>query len=182
MRELRERRWPGAIAIAAAATLAACDTSGTAGGGATGEGLDVLVESNAPFARAEDLRPRLDSTIDAALEYWGGTRQDLDGYTLLLVDRPSVCGLENALGCVQGRRIEVTTQDPGTGTVACVEQTVLVHEIGHLVIGDPNHEDPRWMEMDSVAAALSGRPGYGDGAAAPCLTYPSVWRHPLATP
>ncbi len=146
-------------------------------------GLRVEVASNAPFVRAPDLDARLESTIDAALQYWGGTWALLDHHTVRIVDAASVdCGGTEALGCVDGDQIQITTRDPGVGTEVCIEQTVLVHEIGHLVLGDPDHTDPRWMEMDPLAAELSGRVGYADGGTVPCETYLSVWRHPLGTP
>ena len=45
----------------------------------------------------------------------------------------------------------MTTRDRSDGTFSCVEETVLVHEIGHAVIGDADHTDPRWMEMDGLS-------------------------------
>ena len=74
------------------------------------------------------------------------------------------------------------TRDPGVGTVSCVEQTVLVHEIGHAVVGDPLHQDPRWMEFDSLATALAGGTGWGPEGATSCEVFPGVWRHPLDGP
>jgi hypothetical protein len=48
------------------------------------------------------------------------------------------------------------------------------------VIGDAGHLDPRWMDFDSVASELVGRPGYLAGGTAPCLPVANVWRHPAA--
>jgi hypothetical protein len=141
--------------------------------------LGVLVETSAPFTRADDFPARLETTLDAGLRYWGGGWDDLAGVSLTLTDAPSVqCGGRASLGCFDGD-LRVTTADPGLGTFDCVEQTVLVHEVGHAVIGDPTHSDPRWMDLVAVEEALSGRVGYsGDGVTA-CQIYPSVWRHPL---
>jgi hypothetical protein len=170
---------------ALAVALAACGGGG--GGGDESRsisvrGADVILETSAAFTKAPDFPSRVDSTVDVALRYWGGSWDSLDGMRITLVDDPSVpCNGVDALGCYDGN-IRLTTRDPGIGTFACIEETVLVHEIGHAVIGDPNHEDPRWMEMDSVATELAGRRGYSDTGDAPCTTYVSVWRHPLGSP
>lgn len=149
---------------------------------AVGE-LSVKVSSEAAFVQAADFPGRLESTIDASLGYWGGTWDDLRGVTLSIVDDTHVVcnGKSSALGCYDGD-IRITTQDPGLGTLSCVEQTVLVHEIGHAVIGDFDHNDPRWMQMETVSDALAGRPGYAASGETACPIYVSIWRHPLGTP
>ena len=146
-------------------------------------GAAVYVETDAPFARAPDVQQRVETTVDAALRYFGGDWSALAGRSLTLEGTPYVAcdGASGALGCWDGA-IRVTTRDPGTGTVACVEETVLVHEVGHAVLGDRLHEDPRWMDLRPVAEALAGRAGYGRDGPVPCTIYPSVWRHPLGSP
>ncbi len=167
------------IALGTLLVLTAC------GGGpssAQDHGFKLVAETSAPFAYAPDFDARLQSTIDVALQYWGGTWDDMNGRTLTLVDDSYVsCKGTEALGCFDGN-IRITTRDPGIGTFPCIEATVLVHEIGHVVLDDPDHTDPRWMEMDSVAAQLAGRPGYTDSGVATCTAYVSVWRHPLGSP
>jgi hypothetical protein len=181
-------RASGMFALAAVAVLASC--GGGSGGAQTSQktpslsikSVDVFLDTSAAFARAPDFPARLESTIDASLRYWGGAWSELEGRSVTFVDDPAVpCHGMEALGCFDGD-IRVTTRDPSLGTFACVEETVLVHEIGHAVIGDPNHTDPRWMEMDSVAAELGGRQGYATAGDASCTTYVSVWRHPLGSP
>jgi hypothetical protein len=149
----------------------------------TVQGTDVVVASDAPFASAPDFPARVESTLDAALAYWGGRWSDLRGVVVTFSDERSVtCGASTAaLGCYDGD-IRLTTADPGLGTFDCVEQTVLVHEVGHAVIGDPRHEDPRWMQMDAVREALSGRRGYRAGGPGDCAIAVSVWRHPPNAP
>jgi hypothetical protein len=167
------------VPVAAILATAAC---GGSQADQQAKGVRVVLQSDAAFTQAPDFQARLDNTIDVALAYFGGTRADIDGRSITFVDAPGVdCGGRQALGCFDGN-IRLTTRDPGIGTFACVEQTILVHEIGHAVLGDPDHTDPRWMEMDAVASELNGRTGYVDGGAAPCVTYVSVWRHPLDSP
>jgi len=144
--------------------------------------VGVILATSAPFARAEDFPARLETTFDAALGYWGGSWDDLANVSLTLTGETSVeCGGRAALGCFDGD-MRITTVDPGIGTFDCVEQTVLVHEVGHAVIGDPSHTDPRWMDLAAVEAALSGRVGYSGDGVTECQIYPSVWRHPLGEP
>lgn len=177
-------RIQGLVAVLATGVLGSCGSSGSApqAPSFSVQGVNVFLETTAPFTSAPDFPARIESTIDAALGYWGGSWSKLDGLDLTLVDDPTVpCRGMEALGCYDGA-IRLTTRDPGIGTFACVEETVLVHEIGHAVIGDPDHTDPRWMEMDSLAAELGGREGYTSTGQAPCTTYVSVWRHPLGSP
>jgi hypothetical protein len=147
-------------------------------------GTSVVVDSSAPFVQAADFPGRLESTLAAALAYWGGDWRDLDGTTILLTDAPRVaCGSStSALGCQEGRSIRLTVRDPAVGEFACVEQTVLVHEVGHAVIGDAVHLDPRWMELEPLREALDGRVGYTQEGETPCVLYLSVWRHILGLP
>lgn len=142
-------------------------------------GVGVILETDAPFASRVDLPVRLESTIDAALSYWGGDWSALEGTTITLVgDQYVACSAANAIGCNDGD-IRVSTRDPSIGPWQCVEQTVLVHELGHSIIGDPGHTDPRWMDFVPVEDSLSGRTGYDAGGEVPCTLYPSVWRHVL---
>lgn len=146
------------------------------------DGVQVDIRSNAPFTRAEDFPWRVETTIAAALAFWGGDWSMVEGRSIIFVDQASVdCGEAQSLGCYDGD-IRVTTRDPGTGTVACVEETVLIHEIGHLVLGDPDHTDPRWMDMGALAAELGGRRGYTATGESSCLSIASVWQHPLGLP
>jgi hypothetical protein len=116
--------------------------------------------------------------VDAGLAYWGGDWRLLHGVTIALEgDRYVACGgAPGAVGCHDGD-IRVSTQDAGI-TFSCVEETVLVHEIGHAVIGDPRHLDPRWMDFAPVTQELAGRIGYSADGPVPCQLWPSVWQHP----
>jgi hypothetical protein len=145
------------------------------------DGTGIVVRSSASFAQRPDLPARLESTVEAALAYWGGGWSDLQGRTITLdgADHVACPGVASATGCFDGD-IRVSTSDLGT-PFSCVEQTSLVHEIGHAVIGDADHTDPRWMDFEPVAERLGGRIGYLGGSEVPCQIYPSVWRHPLAS-
>jgi hypothetical protein len=138
----------------------------------------VVVRSEAAFTNRADFPARVETTLDAALRYWGGTWDQLEGKTIVFEgERHVACGgTTDAVGCYDGE-IRVSTQDAGQ-TVRCVEETVLVHEVGHAVIGDPDHTDPRWMDFSPVARDLDGRPGYDDHGDVPCRIYLSLWRHP----
>ena len=141
-------------------------------------GTGIVVESSAAFTRRPDLPARIESTIDAALAYWGGSWRSLEGRTVTLdgTEHVPCAGATDAIGCYDGD-IRVSTKDAGS-TFYCVEQTVLVHEVGHAVIGDPDHADPRWMDFASVMQGLEGRTGYTEDGEVPCQIWVSVWRHP----
>jgi len=140
-------------------------------------GAAIYVDTAAPFAQQPGFPGRLESTIEVALEYWGGDWTSLQGRSITLGgDYVSCNGHDKALGCYDGD-IRVATADPGMGTFHCVEQTVLVHEVGHAVIGDRLHEDPRWMQFEEVAEALADRVGWDAAGEVDCGLFPSVWRH-----
>jgi hypothetical protein len=138
----------------------------------------VVVRSDAAFTRTEDFPARVESTVEAALEYWGGSWTDLAGTTIVFDGGAGVACAGNgpSTGCYDGD-IRVSTLDAGQ-PIPCVEATVLVHEVGHAVIGDAAHLDPRWMDFASLAGALDGRTGYAAAGLAACVPVANVWRHP----
>lgn len=146
-------------------------------------GLAVIVHSDARFTKHSDFPGRIESTVDQALQYWGGNWSDLQGSTVVFSDDQYMqCGgAGGAIGCYDGA-FRISTRDPGLGTWRCVEQTVLVHEVGHAVIGDSEHTDPRWMDFLTVEQKLHGRVGYDETGEAPCQLFVSVWRHILSSP
>lgn len=158
--------------------LAACGTAGDPPPDFFVRGVGVVVASSAPFVHQADLPARIESTAGAALAYWGGDWSAVEGRTITLEgDRWVACaGATGAVGCFDGN-FRVSTQDAGV-TWSCIEQTVLVHEIGHAVIGDPQHLDPRWMDFSAVAQWLGGRTGYSADGEVPCQLWACVWQHP----
>lgn len=143
-------------------------------------GTGVVIQSSAPFTQRPDLPARIESTVDAALAYWGGNWQSLQGSTITLEGSQHVAcaGAVDAIGCYDGD-VRVSTRDVSF-TFYCVEETSLVHEVGHAVIGDPNHTDSRWMDFGPVMRELEGRTGYAEGGEVPCQIWVSVWQHPPA--
>jgi len=143
-------------------------------------GAGVIVDTDAPFARRPDFPERLEGVLSVALDYWGGDWRHIQGRTITFSAGPYVAcgGSDRAIGCFDGD-VRVATSEPVTGSLPCVEETVLIHEIGHAVIGDRTHEDPRWMQFEPVEDALDGRVGYTADGEVACLIYVSVWRHPL---
>ncbi len=143
----------------------------------------VVVETEAPFARQPDFPERLEGVVSVALDYWGGDWGQLRGRTITLSTGPYVAcsGSDRAIGCYDGD-VRVATSESGMGSLLCVEQTVLIHEIGHAVIGDPMHADPRWMDFVPVQDAFDGRFGYTSDGEVPCVVSVSTWRHPLNQP
>jgi hypothetical protein len=144
----------------------------------TVHGANVVVHSDAAFTRTSDFPERVESTLGAALAYWGGDWKALEGKTISFEGSQHVrCGgTPGAVGCYDGN-IRFSTMDAGR-TVLCVEETTLAHEVGHAVIGDAAHTDPRWLDFASLARALDGRQGYADHGDAPCAIFVSLWRHP----
>jgi hypothetical protein len=166
-------------AVAVALSIAGCAPSA---GFHVGEAL-VVVESDAPFVRHPGFPERVEEVLSLSLEYWDGDWSHLAGRTITFSTGPYVyCGgAHRASGCFDGN-IRVSTWDPGTGTVDCVEQTVLAHEIGHAVHGDRLHSDPRWMEFETLRDRLVGRVGYSAEGEVECEIAVSVWRHPRGRP
>jgi hypothetical protein len=144
----------------------------------TVHGAGVVVRSSAAFTRQPNFPERVQETVAAALAYWGGTWDQLAGATITFEGSRFVkCAeISGAVGCYDGD-IHVSTLDAGM-TFYCVEETTLVHEVGHAVIGDPGHTDPRWLDFAALASALDGRPGYRGNDQVSCPIFVSVWRHP----
>jgi hypothetical protein len=138
----------------------------------------VVVQTDAPFTRSPEFPARVESTIQAALGYWNGDWSSLAGSTIVFEGTTHVAcpGLGPSTGCYDGN-IRLTTLDAGQ-TVSCVEATVLVHEVGHAVIGDADHLDPRWMDFEALASLLVGRTGYTSSGPTDCVPVANVWRHP----
>ncbi len=170
-----------ARSFAVASALAVAAACGGAPSAFEIHGTTVVVRSGAEFTRQADFPSRVEKTVGVALTYWGGTWDDLAGKTISFLGTAGVpCpGKPAAIGCYDGD-IRVSTQDVGA-EVPCVEETALVHEIGHAVIGDRAHDDPRWMDFEALVPELAGLPAYGPHADGTCRIAVDVWRHPPGT-
>ncbi len=179
-RNRRRRGLARSVAAVAGALLASScgGSSTTVQPGFAVRDVSVVVQSEEPFTHAADFPSRVESTLEAALAYWGGDWSRLAGRSITFEGSQTVrCGgLHGVLGCFDGD-IRLSTRDPAF-PFTCVEQTVLVHEVGHAVIGDPGHSDPRWMDFAAVSRRLQGRRGHTTHGDVDCTLYPSVWQHP----
>jgi hypothetical protein len=172
------RRSTGSWMMLPLLALAACGGTAASSPDFVVRDTAIVIRTDAAFTRSGDFPARVESTLDAALGYWGGAWSNLAGRTIVFEGAPHVdCGgLGPSTGCYDGN-IRLTTVDAGQ-TVTCVEATVLVHEVGHAVIGDADHADPRWMDFETVAMSLVGRTGYTPTGHADCIPVANVWRHP----
>ncbi len=114
-------------------------------------------ESSAEWAGTAAGTADLDRVVDLAAAHWGRPRNELDGWTLRLVDGAiSTCGdLAPTSGSFGG------CTDPGESLVTvradmgeCGALATTVHEIGHALIGDPYHRSPLWVGLWTVVAGV----------------------------
>lgn len=116
--------------------------------------VGVYVESAQPWMHAADTEQRIRRALDISASYWGSP--SLAGVRVHFMDG-NACGGAGG-GCTtyydpEGwtlssdhyitKRVEFDVTQ-GVGLGHCVESTPLAHEVGHAVLGDPTHEDPRW--------------------------------------
>lgn len=91
----------------------------------------------------ETLLVEAEEAVLLAGDYWSvDPFTVIDGWTVTAYRDPFTCGYsDNAGGCNYGRlcgQMAVATR------LGCF-RSLLIHEIGHVVIDDPNHSDPRWI-------------------------------------
>lgn len=108
------------------------------------ENACVVLDVEDPAAvTAEDLA-RLDAALVAGGRFWGvDPAHVLRGWTIVLHGSRDVCGVSGASGCCtrECHRIDLGADDePG-----CIEWAA-IHELGHAVIHDGDHTDPRWSK------------------------------------
>lgn len=148
--------------ILAVVLLVAC-------GGREPLAVKVTMAKGPEWTRSPELTEQVTTYADAITRAWDGDPSVLDGgaiyFDAQVVDPDS--GLLQLGHCYPGSEIhlEVLRESP------CPLASALAHEVGHAVIGDPGHEDPRWHDAafwSSMAAALAAVVPAED---AQCLAY-----------
>jgi hypothetical protein len=114
-------------------------------------GLPVALHPPLAVATTPEFKKALEHTIATGLDFWGGNWADLIGWELVLrlnADELVHCGW---FDCSLYGRHRVGFVDPVTSTISialpdpsCPQRSSLVHELGHVVIGDQDHSDLRW--------------------------------------
>ena len=110
-------------------------------------------------------RAAVDRALDRALAYWSAPPDALRGWLVGYEDHEVACNGARASGCTSWRRgtLEVQALDP-----RCPETAQVVHEVGHVVLHDAGHRDPRWRRdaEQEATRALVREPGASAGCAA----------------
>lgn len=87
-----------------------------------------------------------------ALAYWNAEADTLNGWALIYKDGTIECpGVGESAGCTILGEAVVELYVPAP---RCPENSALVHEIGHVLHGDPQHLGPWWNAADEQAATL----------------------------
>jgi len=73
------------VALIALAAIVACGGAGESDPAFHVRGTGIVIQSDASFTRRSDFPARVESTIEAALRYWGGSWSHLDGRTVTSV-------------------------------------------------------------------------------------------------
>jgi hypothetical protein len=102
--------------------------------------------------------PDVERAVAFGLEIWGAGAEALNGWKIEFTPYKIPCRDDPCDGCafMDERRLAVRQWG------LCPEQTALIHEIGHAVIGDPEHRDPRWAHYSaSLYEWLAAHPECG---------------------
>ena len=102
------------------------------------------LEALPAYLSAPGLEDHVREVAGAMAEGWDGDGSALDGHVIRFEQQLIQCGeVDLAVGCARGDEPVIDLLAWGS---ACVEATVLAHEVGHVVIGDSAHADPRWRD------------------------------------
>jgi hypothetical protein len=153
--------WGRSTALAAAALL--CTGCFEAARELDVDGVHVALDEDSaaqPFTRDAQFAARLERMMRLGATYWSGSDDLAPWRSWELHFESSVmsCGsLEGrAVGCTDhgSRVMSVSIKDPSSyeykWPVPCVEVTEVVHEMGHALIGDGDHRDPRWRRFGEL--------------------------------
>jgi hypothetical protein len=129
----------------------------TACGGGAGSSTPVAVTVDgrvAPYApvylSSPDLASRARTVLSGAAAVWNAPATALDGYLLVFEQTPFDCGktgpeADEITGCTWEDKRVIQVLALGA---ACPEATVIAHEVGHALLGDNDHSDPRWRDPE----------------------------------
>ena len=155
-------------ALVASLLVTACSGWNDGPANLTVDGVKIYLDvpdARAPWLSRPDTPARLHAVFEASLAFWGATTIPADSKIIILPSDGSVfpCGQPTWNACfhtetredfgVRRTRWVIEARDDVGGWSAdgspapCVELFELPHEIGHGVIGDFGHVDPRWREV-----------------------------------
>jgi hypothetical protein len=129
--------------------LPACATTWPGDPEIGGLALEIqLPQGNADWPLHADLKPRILRTTEIAADYWGLPLAAVSGWRLVLTEGLLKCGSNTmANGCTTDEDHSITLS---ANYCICIESSALLHEIGHVAIGDPPHSDPRWHDRERM--------------------------------
>ena len=135
----------------AAAVLAALSAGGCARREDDLYGMELELRTRQAWSEDPALRHRVQLVLDASCEGLGLDPSLLYGMTLTIEDGGIDCGqVADARGCTWRKEGNVAVSTlpwlAGQPAVPCVEDTPIPHELLHVLIGDPDHKDPRWTD------------------------------------
>ena len=116
------------------------------------DGVGVLNDSTVSYAGAADFSLRFHNVLAATAEYAGRDLESFEGLTVILLDGPIQCESETGTcsGTLTGSVIRINTARHDE----CIENSVLAHELLHVLIGDECHTNSLWHTR------LSGGEGF----------------------
>lgn len=99
--------------------------------------LGTCVVSDRPVDAAH-----VERALRLALGYWNAPEGAAAGWAFVFVTGETTCNGAPASGCTHldgSRTVTMQVLDPD-----CIETAQLVHELGHVLHGDPDHRGPWW--------------------------------------
>ncbi len=98
------------------------------------------------YLSSQDLADHVRAFAGNVAVSWGASPEVLEGWQVVFRQTVFDCGKVSSdfsLGCTERgpERIQVLAWGS-----ACAEATALAHEVGHVVLGDPDHRDARWRD------------------------------------
>src|SRR3990172_683808 len=130
-----------------------------------GEGTCIILEGDVDERWVGD-PSRIYKLLDVSARYWGAEGiEALESYTVKLQDEP-VGGGNSGKHWGECDAILMSTGAP----YQCLEQTALAHEVGHAIVGDHDHKDPRWQSDRLWSLAVELSEGVSD-----CVVSPRWW-------